>query len=216
MRPPPYCHERRFPSSRPAPCSLDSGAPSSSVHPHPTPQLLAFAAPHPTPQCESGTRRGAEGLDGGRFLCEAGDEHRGPGPGRQQWEGRSWEIRGDPSPPRAQTLGLRPLQLAGRLRPPWGALPQGSVTVRATPRVGRAAADRRLLSGCCHLEAGLSWPTVWAAAPRLAPRSRAGASDLSPRLGVLEWGRASQGPAPAPVPLVHIPSDRRQGVPSVP
>lgn len=42
------------------------------------------------------------------------------GPLRGDW--------GDPSPPRTQTLGLRPLRLPGHLRPPWGALPQGFVT----------------------------------------------------------------------------------------
>lgn len=36
--------------------------------------------------------------------------------------------------------------------------------------------------------------------PRLAPRSRAGASDLSPTARVLEWGRASQGRHRLPCP----------------
>ena len=52
---------------------------------------------------------------------------------------------------------------------------------------------------CCRPPASLQVlpPGGWSqAAPRLAPRSRAGASDLSPQLGALLWGSRASRPRP--------------------
>ena len=125
------------------------------------------------------------------------------GPLRGDW--------GDPSLPRTQTLGLHPLRLAGRLRPPWGALLQGFVTARASPRVGRAATDRQLLSRFCHLEAGLRRPTVRSGPKTCSQKQSRGFGPVPSARGAAV-GPGRQGTAPAPVPLVHAPSDRRRGM----
>lgn len=118
----------------------------------------------------------------------------------------SWECKGDPKPPPRH--GLCPLQLAGHLRPPWGHF--------------------RRLCDCPP-------PLAWAELPQTAGRSpgvvtwrpvsvgrlcvqRPGLPEAEQGLltsphGLGCWsGARPAGTAPAPMPLVHIPSDRRQGL----
>lgn len=187
-------------------------------YPHPQPHPSSWPSlPHsPAPSANPGPEEGPRVWTGGGFCVRQAMSAEAQGWGVSSARAAPGRL-GRPQPaPHPDTW---PSSAPAAWAPPAAV---GGTSARlcdcapASPRVGRAAADRQLLSRFCHLEAGLSWPTVCAAAPRLAPRSRAGASDLSPRLGVLLWGRASQGTAPAPVPLVHAPSDRRQGMRSVP
>lgn len=203
------CHEHQFPSSRltSAAWILGLQARQSTLTPHPSfwPSLPHTShPPSANLEQEEGPR-----VWTGRFLCEAGDEPQRPRARASAVGGPLLEIRGDPSPPRRPDTW--PLSTPAGWAPPAavGALPQGSVTVRATlaaAELPQTAGRFRVLS-----PGAVSVGRLCVQRPETcSQRSRAGASDL-PTVSAGGAGPARDGHRLHA--LVHIPSDRRQGVP---